>query len=200
MIEKKGYFFIAVVIATMIVIFSIRISISMEPLELLMRLCGLYGYFGMSVSTMMTPYLKGLRQAFGKNFVEVHHVTAVIGFGCITVHPIIYLIQTMDATIFLPRLDSWIAFWTMAGAPALILLYIALVAAFLRTRITRYWRYLHALMYLVLTFGIIHADLIQADFAQSPVLLALYNIIFGIVVFTFVIKRRARYLQKKAKK
>ncbi len=99
----------------------------------------------------------------------------------------------MDPTVFLPVVSSWMGFWIMAGPPALILLYVALVAVLLRMKIVKYWRYLHALMYLVLTFGIIHADLIQADFVESPVLLALYNILYVLVVFTFVIKRRARH-------
>ncbi len=194
LIEKKGYLFIAAIIGTMIAVFFIINSIdNSDPFDLLMRLGGLYGYFGICISTMMTPYLKEIKQTFGKKFIEVHHVTAVIGVACITLHPVIFAIQNMSLVVFLPVVSSWLDFWTMAGPPALIMLYVALVAVVLRMRIVKYWRYLHALMYLVLTFGIIHADLIQSDFAQSPVLLALYNIFYILVVLTFVIKRRARH-------
>jgi len=41
-------------------------------------------------------------------------------------------------------------------------------------------------MYVVLLFGIIHADLMQSDFAQSPILLAIYNALFVIVLVTFL--------------
>ncbi len=194
MIEKKGYLFIAAIIGTMIAVFLIINSIdNSDPFDLLMRLGGLYGYFGICISTMMTPYLKEIKQTFGKKFIEVHHVTAVIGVASITLHPVIYAIQNMSLVVFLPVVSSWLDFWTMAGPPALIMLYVALVAVILRMRIVKYWRYLHALMYLVLTFGIIHADLIQSDFAQSPILLALYNIFYAFVVFTFVFKRWTRY-------
>jgi DMSO/TMAO reductase YedYZ heme-binding membrane subunit len=200
MIEKKGYLFIAAIISTMVVVFLIINFIdNSDPFDLLMRLGGLYGYFGICVSTMMTPYLKEITQTFGKKFIEVHHVTAVIGVACITLHPVIYAIQNLNLAVFLPVVSSWLDFWTMAGPPALMLLYVSLVAVILRMRIIKYWRYVHALMYVVLTFGIIHADMIQSDFAQSPILLALYNIFYVAVVFTFVLKRRERYLARIAR-
>ncbi len=93
MIEKKGSLFIAAIIGTMIAVFLIINSIdNSDPFDLLMRLCGLYGFFGISISTMMTPFLKQIKETFGKRFIEVHHVTAVIGVACITAHPVIFAI------------------------------------------------------------------------------------------------------------
>ncbi len=197
-ISKKGYIIIAAIIATMITDFIIIYSIDhSDPLDLLMRLCGLYGYFGISVSAIMTPYLKEIKQAFGKIFIEVHHVTAAIGIGCITAHPVIMAIEQMDVSIFLPVVSSWVDFWTWAGAPALITAYIALVAVLVRNRIKKYWRYFHALMYVVLLFGIIHANLMQSDFPESPILVTIYDSLFIVVAFTFFIKRWQRYRARK---
>nr|MDO8110369.1 hypothetical protein [Candidatus Sigynarchaeota archaeon] len=200
MISKKGYIVIAAIIATMIADFLIIYFIdNSDPLDLLMRLCGLYGYFGISVSTIMTPFLTEIKRTFGKAFIEVHHVTAAIGIGCITAHPVIMVIEEADASIFLPVLSSWTGFWTWAGAPALILLYVAFVAVLVRKQIKKYWRYFHALMYAVLLFGIIHANLIQGDFPYSPILVAIYDILFIIVAVTFFLKRWQKYIARKNK-
>jgi DMSO/TMAO reductase YedYZ heme-binding membrane subunit len=197
MIEKKGYMLIGAVLGTMILdLVLISFIDASNPFDVIMRLCGLYGYFGISISTIMTPFLKEIKHTFGRSFIEVHHVTAVIGIACITAHPVIYALEIADATVFIPVVSSWMDFWTWAGPPALILMYIAFVVILLRQKLAKYWRSLHALMYVVLLFGIIHANLIQSDFADitfGPVLVILYDVLFGIVTFAFFLKRWQRY-------
>lgn len=197
MIEKKGYIIIAAIVGTMFLeFFIIYFNGYIDAHDLLMRLCGLYGYLGISISTMMTPFLKEISHTFGRTFVEVHHVTAAVGIGFITAHPFFDAIYNADPTTFVPVLDSWDDFWTNGGRVALLLIYVAFIAVLLRTKYTKYWRPIHALMYVVLFFGIIHANLIQSDFVQSPVLLAIYNGFFGAVMLTFVLKRWQRHQMK----
>ncbi len=197
MIDKKGYGVILAIVGTMILVFLIIFYNGYDDAsDLLMRLCGLYGYFGISISTIMTPFLKEIKQTFGRTFVEVHHVTAALGIGFITAHPLFDAIGKADPTTFVPLFDSWDVFWTNGGRVALILIYVAFVGILVRKKIPKYWRPIHALMYAVLLFGIIHANLIQSDFVLSPALLAIYNSLFGAAVLTFLIKRWQRHQLK----
>jgi DMSO/TMAO reductase YedYZ heme-binding membrane subunit len=197
-IEKKGYILIFAILLTLVIVFLIIYSIDHgDPLDLLMRLCGLYGFLGISISAIMTPFLKEIKEIFGRIFIEVHHVTAAIGIACITVHPIIFAIQNESAMIFVPDFSSWLNFWIWAGRPALILLYIAFFAVLIRRQIPKYWRSIHILMYVVLLFGIVHANLMESDFSVSPILLAFYNALFGAVVLAFILKRWQRSKLKK---
>lgn len=61
----------------------------------------------------------------------------------------------------------------LAGRPALYLFYIGLGAAFLRIRIPKYWRDFHALIYIVLFFGIVHGNLLGEDFANLGIKITL---------------------------
>ncbi len=197
MIEKKGYMVIGGIVGTMILVFSIIYFNGYDDTsDLLMRLCGLYGYLGISISTIMTPFLKEIKPTFGRTFVEVHHVTAAVGIGFITAHPLFDAIGNADLTTFVPLFDSLDLFWANGGRVALILIYVAFVGILVRKKISKYWRPIHALMYAVLLFGIIHANLIQSDFVLSPVLLAIYNSLFGAVVLTFLMKRWQRHQLK----
>lgn len=192
-ITKKGYAVILAIGGTMVSMFLVVFYNGYnDALDLLTRLCALYGYFGISISTIMTPFLKRIKQTFGRTFVQVHHVTAALGIGFITAHPFFNAIRNADFTTFVPLLDSWDVFWTNGGRVALILVYVAFVGVLVKRKIPRYWRPIHALMYAVLLLGIIHAYLIQSDLAQSPVLLAIYSSLFGAVVLTLLVRRLQR--------
>jgi len=132
--------------------------------HVLVRLFGLYGYMFLSVATLITPFLKEVTQAFGKPFLRVHHIFSILGIVFITLHPVFNAAQQLSLTVFVPRFDSWEGFWMFAGRPAFIILYIALLAAILRVQAPKYWRPFHALMYIVLLFGLVHANLIGDDF------------------------------------
>lgn len=70
----------------------------------------------------------------------------------------------------------------------MILIYVALAAVLLRRRIVAYWRWIHALMYVALFFGVVHADLLGMDF-EDPVFIVIYNGLFVVVLAAFVYKR-----------
>jgi DMSO/TMAO reductase YedYZ heme-binding membrane subunit len=94
-----------------------------------------------------------------------------------------------------PRFDSWITFWRLAGRPAFIILYIALFAAFLRAKAPKYWRPFHALMYIMLLFGIVHANLIGDDFGNVGIMI-IFNALFLASIAGFAIKRFRNYARR----
>src|SRR3990172_12350310 len=130
-----------------------------EVAHVLTRLFGLYGFLFLSVATLITPFLKEVTLAFGKTFLKVHHAFSAIGIIFITLHPVFNAVDRLSFSVFLPRFDSWELFWMLAGRPAFIILYVAIAAASLRRAAPRYWRFFHALMYVVLLFRIVHAPL-----------------------------------------
>ncbi len=147
----------------------------------------------------MTPFLKEITQFFGKSFLRIHHIFAIFGIVFVTLHPTFYALQTGDLTVFIPRFDSWIVFWELAGRPALYILYIAVIAALLRGMAAKYWRSFHALMYVVLFFAIVHGNLIGTDF-QNPGIRIIFNVLFIFAILGFILKRyRNRQLRKRTK-
>jgi DMSO/TMAO reductase YedYZ heme-binding membrane subunit len=160
--------------------------------HVLVRLFGLYGFLFLGVATLITPFLKEVTQAFGKPFLRIHHAFSILGIIFITLHPVFNAIQRLSLSVFVPRFDSWERFWMFAGRPAFIILYIALLAAFLRAKAPKYWRPFHALMYIVLLFGIVHANLIGDDFGNVGIMI-IFNALFVASIAVFAIKRFRNY-------
>jgi DMSO/TMAO reductase YedYZ heme-binding membrane subunit len=75
-----------------------------------------------------------------------------------------------------------------AGRPAFIILYIALFAAILRAKAPKYWRPFHALIYIVLLFGIVHANLIGDSFENLGIVI-IFDALFSAAIAGFVLKR-----------
>jgi hypothetical protein len=141
--------------------------------SILVRLFALYGFLFVGIAALTTPFLAEITVAFGKPFIKVHHTFAAVGLVLITLHPVFYAVQRLSLGVFVPRFDSWGVFWALAGRPALYLLYVGVGAVLLRMKIPRYWRILHALVYVVLFFGIVHGNLLGEDFANLGITLTL---------------------------
>ncbi len=196
--EKKnkpsflGYVFIILVVALFTAVTMIMLFI--PPLGLYLftvRLLGIWGYLFMAIAAIMTPYLKQVTKNLGKPFLKVHHIFAYAGIALIVAHPLLQAIYRADYSIFLPDFSSWLIFWGLAGRPALILLFIALIGVLLRKKI-RFWRILHVLMYIMLLMGLVHGILIGTDFANRAILVLFY-ILFACVTFSFILKRIQKY-------
>ncbi len=160
--------------------------------SILIRLLGLYGFLFLSIAALTTPFLAGITIAFGKPFKRIHHAFAAAGIVLITLHPVLNAVQRMSLEVFLPNFASWEVFWMLAGRPALYLFYIGLGAAFLRIRIPKYWRDFHALIYIVLFFGIVHGNLLGEDFANLGIKLTL-DALFAASMIGLVYKRYRNY-------
>jgi predicted ferric reductase len=160
------------------------------------RFFGLYGFLFLSVATLTTPFLREVTQAFGKPFLKVHHVFSILGIVFISLHPVFNAIERFSLSVFVPNFDSWDRFWLLAGRPAFIILYVAVVAALLRVKAPKYWRPFHALMYVVLLFGIVHANLIGNDF-ESLGIMFIFNALFIASLAGLVVKRYRNYQLKR---
>jgi DMSO/TMAO reductase YedYZ heme-binding membrane subunit len=90
--------------------------------------------------------------------------------------------------VFLPTVGSFEMFMINGGRQALIIIFIAFFAVILRRKIVSYWRPFHALMYVGLFFGIVHANLIGTDF-QNVIVLISFNALFVASILAFVLKR-----------
>jgi predicted ferric reductase len=197
-LKRKGAFVLLGIIALAVIIALLVLpeAVEEEPVHVLVRLFGLYGFLFLSVATLMTPFLKEVAQTFGKPFLKVHHAFSILGIVFITLHPIFNAIERLSLSVFVPRFDSWERFWMFAGRPAFIILYIALAAAILRTKAPKYWRSFHALMYVVLLFGIVHANLIGDDF-ENVGIMVVFNVLFLMSIASFALKIYRNHLMKR---
>lgn len=171
-------------------------AVNEEPALVLVRLFALYGYLFLSIAVLTTPFLKEIILAFGKPFLKIHHSFSIIGIVLITLHPVFNAVQQISFSVFIPRFESWLAFWTYGGRLAFIILYIAIAAAFLRKKIPKQWRPFHALTYIVLLFAIVHAFLIGKDF-QNVWITIVFSSLFAASIAGFVLKRYKNYSMKK---
>jgi predicted ferric reductase len=196
-LKREGIVFLLGITALAVIIALLFLpSASEEELaHLAVRFFGLYGYLFLSVATLTTPFLKEVTQIFGKPFLKVHHSFSVLGIVFITLHPVFNAIERLSLSVFVPRFDSWNIFWLLAGRPAFIILYVAVLAAILRTKAPKYWRAFHALMYVVLLFGIVHANLIGDDFENLGIML-IFNALFLASIVSFVLKRYRNYSRR----
>lgn len=191
-VRREGFVLIVAFLALMLLVLFLVFTFQMgNPLELAVRLFALYGFLMLSIAAIMTPFLKEIRRIFGQSFIKIHHIFAVLGLAFATAHPVSFAIQTMSFLVFLPRFDSWYIFWSLAGRPAIYILYFASIIVLLRKRIQVYWRPMHALMYVVLFFVIIHGNLIGTDF-QNLAISIICNLLFAVALVAFVLKRIQR--------
>ena len=197
-LKKEGILLLLAVTLLAVVIAVLVLPGALPDVEeeglphVLVRLFGLYGFLFLGVATLMTPFLAEITNAFGKPFLKVHHAFSALGIAFITLHPVFNAVQRLSLTVFLPRFDSLELFWRFAGRPALIILYIAVVVAFLRMKMPKYWRPFHALMYVVLLFGIVHANLIGDDFANLGIMV-IFDVLFVASMISFGFKRYKKY-------
>ena len=192
-IKKEGYILIGAIIALyalVIILFSLTPSTGI--LSSIIRLCALLAMTSMFISTIMTPFMVQLYKYFGKPFIKVHHTFSITAIVLATVHPIAFSIQVANLGVFIPVLYPWYDFWLLAGRPALIIIYISLVAVILRKKIPNSWRPLHALNYIALFFGYIHGILIGTDF-QNLGILILFTIMVILSYMALIYKRYQTY-------
>jgi predicted ferric reductase len=196
-LKREGAVFLLGIVALAVIIALLFLSSAGEEelAHLAVRFFGLYGYLFLSVATLTTPFLKEVTQAFGKPFLKVHHSFSILGIIFITLHPVFNAIERLSLSVFVPRFDSWDLFWRLAGRPAFIILYVAVLAAILRMKAPKYWRAFHALMYVVLLFGIVHANLIGDDFENLGIML-IFNALFLASLASFALKRYRNYSRR----
>jgi methionine sulfoxide reductase heme-binding subunit len=198
-----------VVFFTCIMLFAIVFSLiaftvdGSNPWTLAVRLLALNGFIFLSIAAIMTAFLKEITLFLKKPFTRVHHYFAAAGLVLITLHPIVLAIRFSNPAVFLPNVESLYLFLYFGGRQALIVIYIAFAAVLLRRKMVTYWRPLHALMYLALFFGIIHANLSGTDFLNNIFITIGMNTLFAATIIVFIWKRiqfnRTQTISKKRK-
>ena len=186
----------------LIIILFLQIEIT-SFLSFLIRLCALLGLTSMAISTIMTPFMLQLYKIFGKPFIKIHHVTSITAIVLSSIHPISFAIQVSNIGIFIPVFYPWYDFWLLAGRPALILIYIALVSVLLKKKIPNAWRSLHGLNYVALLFGYVHGILIGTDFQTISILIIFTILIilsFGALVYKRIQSQKRKKKFKKVEK
>lgn len=189
MVRRKEIAFFSFLIVFALVISTIAFTVnSSNPYNLSVRLFALNGFIALSIATMLTAFLKEVTLFFRKPFTRIHHYFAALGLVFITLHPIVLALQMVNPAVFLPNLNSLYLFLFFGGRQALIIIYVAVVAVLLRRKIMAYWRLFHALIYVALFFGIVHANLSGTDFGNW-VILSVFNGLFGAALAAFAWKR-----------
>lgn len=177
-LTKTGYIISGLILLLFAVVNALALTIPWDSsLGLAIRLFGLNGYLALAIATTMTPFLLKVARAFGRPFLRVHHFVSAFAIALTTLHPVAIAVMRANPLVFLPNTTS--PLMINLGRWALILLYIALVGSLVRTRVKR-WRYLHALMYIVLFIGIIHANYLGTDM-EIDAIRAIYNLL-GVAV------------------
>lgn len=195
-LSRAGMLLAAVILALYALVAAVVLNAPYEnPFTVIARLLALWGYLALAIAAILTPFLLEVMAVFGRPFLGVHHTFAAVGLLLPTLHPVTLAIRSMNPALFIPTFASRERFWLLAGQPALYLLYIAFAGVLLRKYIPKYWRWVHGLMYVVLLFAIVHGNLIGTDF-RDPIIWALYNTLFVLVVGAFILKRW-RKMQKK---
>ena len=137
-LKREGILFLIgiAILAVIIAVLFLPNALDVDLTRLSVRFFGLYGYLFLSITILVTPFLREVTQAFGKPFLKVHHIFAVLGLVFVTLHPVFNAIE-FSLSVFVPRFDSWNIFWILAGRPAFILIYIAVFAVFLRGKVPK---------------------------------------------------------------
>jgi predicted ferric reductase len=198
LVKYIGFFTVLILFALAVSTFAFLFEYT-DPFDLSIRLFALNGFIALSIATIMTAFLKEITLFLKKPFTRIHHYFAAAGLVLITLHPIALAVELLNPAVFLPNTGSLYLFMFYGGRQALIIIYIALLAVFVRRRITPYWRYLHALMYVALFFGIVHANLSGHDFENIGMMI-LFNGLFTVVIVAFGLKRLQFYRMRARKK
>lgn len=199
---KRNGFIILAAIAALYAVMVVIVFLTgyRNTSSLLSRLFAMLGITSMFIASIMSAFLKQVYKAFGTPFIKMHHVFAIAGLVLITLHPVYMAINWANPLIFLPDFSSWYDFWRLAGRPALILIYVALAGVLLKKILKKSWRILHALNYIALFFGVVHAFLLANMDYQNPAILVIYAVMMGVTIAALVYKRVQKARKQKSKK
>jgi len=192
--DRKGYLLAACMAALFVGVSAAAVMRGGALPTLAVRLFALNGFVALALAASMSPFLREIRQIFGRPFIYVHHVFAAFGLISILLHPVAAAVTAGGLSVFLPVFTSLWVFLALGGRFAFYLILIAVAAAVLRNRYPAAWRPVHMLMYAAIALGLVHATLIGSDLAYPGIRAVLYAL-FVAVVAALLLKRWQRYLK-----
>lgn len=152
------------------------------------RITALTGLTSLFIAILLSLLVKETKKIFGVYYLKIHHIFSLLGLSLITLHPVFLAIDFKNAGIFIPTFSSWYDFFKNAGRPALYLIFVAVLAALLRKRLAKYWKYLHSLIYPAFLLGATHSILNGRDL-KIPILSILFMAEIITVIAIFCYKR-----------
>lgn len=185
---NTGYFALAGLVALILVAILLALQPPGSPVYGVVRGAALLGYTLVFAAIVSSAYLRQLVRFFGRPFVKVHHVASVTGLALVTLHPLALAWSSRSLRVFIPKVDSWLAFFQLGGRPAWYLLALASLAALLRKSLRKSWRSVHYLNYLAFLLATIHAILIGSD-VQYGLVRGIAIAMALVVVLLFIRKR-----------
>lgn len=188
-VTQKGYYGIGAIVGLYIIILAIFLSIpSPNAYNFFVRFFAITGLYLLAIAVLLTPFMEQIYQEWGMPFQKVHHYFAALGLAAATLHPVIFAIEVSNIAVFVPDLSSLYDFMLLGGRQALIILYIATIAAFVRSKIPKYWKAIHSLMYLMLFFALVHGFMIGTDFANIGIQI-IFSVLFIASIVAMIYKR-----------
>jgi sulfoxide reductase heme-binding subunit YedZ len=193
--DTSGQLRTAICVVLILWIVSIVYWIYRTPLSapwMLLRAAALLGYSTLFLSILSSEYIREMRKLFGRPFLRVHHILAVVGLVLTLVHPLTYAVISKSLSVFLHVEPTLRGFFTFAGRPALYLIWIAALAAVARRRIKDVWKFIHWLNYLAFALIFVHSWLLGQDIAAGPprlISLAMVAIVLGVLVHKRLLSR-----------
>jgi len=185
---KRTFFYSLIILVYLIPLITIFINGYDDFFQLFRRITGVTGISSLFVAILLSLLVRQSRHIFGVAYLKIHHFFSIAGFLLISLHPVIMLIDFGTARILIPDFRSWNSFFTNGGRLALYIIYFATIAALLRKRIVRYWRYLHVLIYPAFILGAVHG-LRQGSDLNNAVLSIMFIIMIVTVSIIFFFKR-----------
>ncbi|NVO66324.1 hypothetical protein [Methanofollis tationis] len=192
--DRKGYLLASCMAALFVIVSVAAVMRGGAPLDLAVRLFALNGFVALALAASMSPFLREIRQVFGRPFIYVHHTFAAFGLTAILLHPVAAAVMAGSLSGFIPVFSSLQAFLALGGRVAFYLILVAVAAAALRNRYPAAWRPVHMLMYVALALGLVHAVLIGTDLVH-PVVRGVLYALFVMVVAALLLKRRQRHVR-----
>ncbi|MFO7697234.1 MAG: hypothetical protein R6X16_08760 [Anaerolineae bacterium] len=159
--------YLVVLVLTVIIAVVLLTSASTPGLYSVARGTALVGYQFVVLSVVSSAFVRPLVRTYRKPFIKLHHWVSITGLVLLALHPLVLVIVTRSPSVLIAAYTSG-EFLRYAGSPALSALAIAAVAAILKSRIVKVWRYVHWLNYVALVLGTIHAILIGTSVATLP--------------------------------
>lgn len=191
MLRKSPLAAYLVVLAVAVLIAAVPLTLAGTPgLYGVARGAALVGYQFVVLSVVSSAFVRPLVRAYRKPFIKLHHWVSVTGLALLVLHPILLVIVTRSLSVLTAAYTSG-EFLRNAGSPALTALVIGAVAALLKSRIVRVWRYVHWLNYVALILGTIHAILIGTSVAMLPWLTWVFVLLAAAGVAVYI-KRLAK--------
>ncbi len=157
---------IIVLVQLVVVLRSLLVSPSSLP-YVLVRAAALFAYITLFWTIVSSEYVREVKRLFGLPYLNLHHHLSRVAWALIIVHPLSYALTIGDFGVFVPILSPWSVLITWAGRPALYLFLVATLAAVLRARNKRYWKYLHKLNYVAFLLIFVHSWRLGQDLGDT---------------------------------